>query len=159
MAVIKAAGQQQGFVEELANLGNQSERTPGAGMTAGASGYCDQAINPCLCGFLRVAAGGDVMEYQATVAVHGVHHLLHGAEAGDDDGHALFYADGQVILQARVAVVNDQIDRVRRRITLQACFNLLQPGAKAAAVTLIEGWKAADNAAVAAGQYQLRIGD
>ena len=159
VAVVEAAGQQQGLVEELADFGDQGKRAPGAGVATGAGSHRDQAIDSGFSRFFRVPAGGYVMEHQATVAVHSIDHFLHGAEAGDDDRHALFHADGQVVLQARVAVVNDQVDRVGRRIAVQAGLDFLQPGAKAAAVALIEGRKAADDSAVAAGQHQLRVGD
>ena len=158
VAMVEAAGQQQGLVEELADLGDQGERAPGAGVATSPGGHRDQAIDPGFGGFFGVPASGHVVEHQATVAVYGIHHFLHGAEAGDDDRHALFHADGQVGLQTRVAVVNDQVDCVGRRIVMQAGLDFLQPGAKAAAVALIEGGKAADHTAVAAGQYQLRVG-
>ena len=50
------------------------------------------------------------MEHQAAIAVHGIDHFLDRAQAGDDDRHAMFDADGQIRLQPLVAVVHDQID-------------------------------------------------
>jgi hypothetical protein len=81
-----------------------------------------------------MAAGGHVMEHQAAVAVHGVDHFLHRAQAGDDDRHAMLDAQGQVGLQARVARVDDQVDGIGcwRLQLRQARLDLLQPGLEAA---------------------------
>ncbi|MNP35269.1 hypothetical protein D3C76_1285930 [compost metagenome] len=161
MAVVEAAGQQQGLVEELANLCGQGERAPGAGMAACAGGDGDQAIDTGFGGFLGMAAGGDIVEHQAAVAMHGIDHFLHRAEAGDDDRHAVFHAQRQVGLQARVGRVDDQVDGIGRwRLQLrQACLDFLQPGLEAGAVALVQGREAADHAAGAAGQYQPGVGD
>ncbi|MCY1426472.1 hypothetical protein D9M71_422930 [compost metagenome] len=158
VAVVEAAGEQQGLVEELADLGDQGEGTPGPGVATGAGGNCDQAIDAGFRSFLGMTAGGHVVEHQAAVAVHGVHHFLHRAQAGDDDRDALLHADGQVGLQARVAVVDDEVDREGRGVLPQACFNFLQPGAEATALPLVQGREAADDAVVAARQDQLGVG-
>ena len=159
MAVVEAAGQQHGFVEELANFCDQGKGTPRSGMTAGASRDGNQTIDAGLGGFLGMAAGGDVVEYQTAVAVHRVDHFFYCTEAGDDDGHALLHADGQVGLQARVGVVHDEVDGVRRGVAAQACVNLVQPGFETAALALIQRGEAANDAVVTARQYQLRVGD
>ena len=71
--MVKAARQQQGFVEELANLGNQRKGAPGASVASRASGYGNQAVDAGFSGFLGMASGSDVMKYQAAVAVNGIY--------------------------------------------------------------------------------------
>ena len=160
VAVVEAAGEQQGLVEELADLGDQGERAPGPGMPAGAGGHCDQPVDPGLSGLFRMAAGGHVVEHQAAIAVHRIDHFAHRPQAGDDDGHAVLHAQRKVRLQARVAVVDDEVHRVGRRLrgVGQAGLDLFQPGLEAAALALVQRREAADDAAVAAGQHQLRVG-
>lgn len=120
----------------------------------------DQAVDPGLGGLFGVAAGGDVVEHQAAVAMHSVYHFAHCAEAGDDDRYAVLDADPQVGLQPRIGVVDDQVHRIGRGIVqrLQAGPNLLQPTLETAALALVERREAADDAAAAAGQHQLRVG-
>ncbi|MDT4857807.1 hypothetical protein FQZ97_922430 [compost metagenome] len=105
-----------------------------------------------------MTASGHVVEYQAAIAVYRIDHFLHRAEAGDDDGHALFDADRQIRLQAWIAAVHDQVDRIRRGLGLQAGFDLFQPGLEGTAVALVERRKAANDAVAATGQDQLRVG-
>ena len=75
VAVVQAPGQQQGFVEELADLGDQRERAPGPGMPAGTRGDGDQAVYTGLGGFFGMAASRHIMEHQAAVAVHRIDQL------------------------------------------------------------------------------------
>jgi hypothetical protein len=107
-----------------------------------------------------MAAGGHVMEHQAAVAVHGVDHLLHRAEAGDDDRHAMLDAQGQVGLQARIARMDDQVDGIGcwRLQLSQACLDLLQPGLEAALSRWLSAGKL-PTTPLAAGQHQLRVGN
>ena len=158
VAVVEAAGQQYGLVEELTNLGQQGEWTPGAGMAASPGCHCDQAIHAGLGSFFGMAAGGHVMEHQATVAVHGIDHFLHRAQAGDDDGYAALDADGQVRLQAGVTVMHDQVDGEGRSVSCEAGFDLVKPSGEACAFALVQGRKAADDTAVAACNDQRRVG-
>lgn len=51
VAVVDAAGQQQGLVEELADFRDQRERAPGPGVPARAGRHRDQAVDPGLGGF------------------------------------------------------------------------------------------------------------
>ncbi len=161
VAVVEAAGEQQGLVEELPNLGDEGERAPGPCMAASAGGHRDQPVDAGFGGLLGVAAGGHVMEHQPAIAVHGVDHVLHRAEAGDHDGHLFLDADRQIRLQARVGWVDDQVDGEGRRLLQlrKARFDLLQPGAKAVAVTLVERGEAADDSIAAAGEHQRRVGN
>lgn len=159
MAVVEATRQEQGLVEELADLGDQGEGAPGSGVTTGAGCDGDQPVYTGFCSLFGMAAGGDVMEHQAAVAVHSVHHLLHGAQTGDDDGHLLFHADGQVSLQAGVAAVDDQVDGVGGRIGCQASGDFIKPGGEADALALVQGGEAADDTGVATGQDHGRCRD
>src|SRR5690606_1619015 len=93
VALVEAAGQQQRLVEELADLGDQRKRAPGAGVPASTSGNGNQAVDACLAGFLRVTAGGDVMKDQPAVAVYGIYHFFYRTKAGDHDGDPLLDAD------------------------------------------------------------------
>ena len=159
--MVEAAGQQQGFVEELADFGNQRERAPGAGVAASAGRHGDQAIHAGFGSLLGMTSGGDVMEHQAAVAVYGVYQFLHSAQAGNDDRHFVFDANRQVRLQPRVAVVHDQIDGVRRGVVQlrQARFDFLQPSLEPAAFALVERREASDDPIAAARQDQLRVGN
>ena len=159
--MVKAARQQQGFVEELANFGNQRKGAPGASVATRASGYGNQAVYAGFSGFFRMASGSNVMKYQAAVAMNRVHQFLYRTEAGDDDGHLVLDADRQVSLQPRVAVVHDQVHGIGRRIVQQrqARFDFFQPGLEAAAFALVERRETPHYPVATAGQDQLRIGD
>lgn len=128
-------------------------------MATGTGGYGDQTIDSGLCGLLGMAASGDVMEYQATVAMYGIHHLLDCPEAGDDDWYLVLDADFQICLQPWVAVVHDQVHGIGRGILQdgQARFDLLQPGLETAAFALVECREATDHAVATAGQDQFRL--
>lgn len=130
-------------------------------MPTGAGGHGDQAIHTSFGCLLGMTTGRDVMKHQAAIAVHRVDHFLHGTEAGDHDRHFVFDADSQIRLQPWIAVVDDEVYRVRRGVVQgrQPCFDFFQPGLEAAAFTLVERWKAADHAIAAAGKHQLRVGD
>ena len=67
----------------------------------------------------------------------------------------------QIRLQSRVAVVDDQVHRVRRGVLQcrQPCFDLFQPGLETAALALVQRGKAADHAITTAGEHQLRVGN
>ncbi|MNE89003.1 hypothetical protein D3C80_1863720 [compost metagenome] len=93
--------------------------------------------------------------------MHGIDHFLDRPQAGDDDRHAVFHAQGQVGLQAWVGRVHDQVDCIGGwRLQLRkARLDLLQPGLKAGAVALVKGRETADHAAGAARQYQFGVGD
>jgi len=101
------------------------------------------------------------MEDQAAVAVYRIDQRLHRAEAGDDDRHLVLDADRQVCLQPWVAVVDDEVDGVGRRVAQlrQARFDFLQPGLEATALALVERRETPDYPIAAAGQHQLRIGN
>jgi hypothetical protein len=60
---------------------------------------------------LTSAVVDDVVERDAAVGADGVVHILAGAEGGDDDGHLPLHAELQVLLQAGVALVDDQVHR------------------------------------------------
>jgi len=161
VALVEAAGQQQRLVEELANLGDQRKRAPGAGMSTRTGGNGNQAVDSRLVGFLRVSTGGDVMEDQPSVAVYGIHHFLHRTKTGDHDRNPLFDADREIGLQARVAVVNDEVYRIGcgGRLRCELFSDLLQPVTKATAFALIQGWKAAYHAIGTAGGDECRVGN
>ena len=116
VAVVQTAGEQQGLVEELTNFGNQRKRAPGAGVSTGARGDCNQAIDTGFSRFFRMAPSGHVVEHQAAVTVDRIYQLFHRAKAGDQDGHLMVDADRQVGLQSRIALVHDQVDRIGRRV-------------------------------------------
>ena len=80
VAVVDAAGQQQSLVEELADFRDQRE-SPGPGVAARAGRHRIGPSTPASRPF-GVAAGGDVVEYQAAVAMHSVYRFAHCAEAG-----------------------------------------------------------------------------
>ncbi|MNV02355.1 hypothetical protein D3C71_925890 [compost metagenome] len=161
MAVVQAPGQQQGLVEELPDFSNQREWTPGPGMPASSRGDGDQTIHASFGGLLGMAASRHVMEHQASVAVHCVDQFLHCAEAGDHDRHFVLDANLQVSLQPWIAVVDDQVYRVRRGVfqRRQPGLDLFQPGLEPAALALVQGRKTAHHAIAAAGEHQLRIGN
>lgn len=121
----------------------------------------DQAIDSGFCGFLRVPARGHVMKHQAAVAVYGVHDFLDRSQAGDDDRHFVLDADLQIGLQARIAVVHDQVHCVGGRVLqcAQPRLDLFEPGLEATAFALVQGREAADQAIATTGQDQFRVGD
>ncbi len=130
-------------------------------MAACACGDSDKAIDTGFGCFLGMPAGGDIVEDQAAVTVHGIDHFLYRPEAGDDDRDTVFDAQCQVGLQARVGRVDDQVDGIGRwRLQVsQASLDLFQPGLEASAVALVQGRETANHAAGAAGQHQLGVGD
>ncbi|MNE89882.1 hypothetical protein D3C80_1873400 [compost metagenome] len=85
-------------------------------MATSAGSHGDQAIDACLGGFLRVPARSDVVKHQPAITMHGIDQLFHRAQAGDHDRYLVFYTDSEVRLQARVALMDDQVDRVRGRL-------------------------------------------
>ncbi len=161
MAVVQTSCKQECLVEELTDLGNQRKRAPGAGMPASTGRNGNEPVDTGFSGFLGMASRGHVVKHQTAIAVHRVDQFLHRAEAGDNDRHLMLHADVQIRLKARVAVVNNQVHRIRGRIIQrrQARFDLFQPGLEPTAFALVKSRKAADHAVAAAGEHQFRIGD
>ena len=131
-----------------------------------ALGSLVMAFDPRCDGILAMGSG--VLNDLAKVFAHALRlPSLVVATAPSMDGYA---SDSAAMIRERVkvslynacpqAIIADtRILREAPERLLQAGLDFLQPGAKAAAVALIEGRKAADDAAVAAGQHQLRVGD
>ena len=99
---------------DLADLLHQRERAQDAGVPAGAGAHRDDAVDALRRGLLGVAQIDHIVKHDAAVAVHGVDHLGRRPQAGDDDRHAVFDAQADVMLEPVVARVHDLIDRERR---------------------------------------------
>ncbi|WP_333489943.1 hypothetical protein [Acidocella sp. MX-AZ03] len=101
----------------------------------------------------------DIMQHQPAIAMHRLIHLRHRAERGDDDGHPIFHAQRQILLQARIGLVDDEIDREGGVRVGQFRAQAGQPLFQHAGGTGIERGKGPDDAGFALRDDQLRPGD
>ena len=81
-------------------------------MSARAGGDGDEAVGALLHCLFRERVVDDVVEDDAAVGVDGVVDVGAGAEGGDDDGNLELDDGGEVLVEAVVALVDDQVDRV-----------------------------------------------
>ena len=104
-------------------------------MTASASSHGDQTIGALFDGLFRKAVVDDVVEHDPTIAVNGLIDLRVSPKRGDDEGHFVLHAEGQVLHEPIVRLVNDQIHREGRRgllrvrgvVLRQRGLNIRQP--------------------------------
>ena len=83
-------------------------------MAAGAGADRDDAVDALLRGLFGVAQIDDVMQHDAAVGMHGVHHLGRRPQAGDHDGNPMLHAQRHVMFQSVVAGMHDLIHREGR---------------------------------------------
>ncbi len=130
-----------------------------AGMAAGAGRHQDQPVDPGLHGLSRVAGIDDVVKDHAAIAVHGVDHVLDGAQRGDDQGHLVLYGQLDVGHQARIGIVDDQVDAEGCVLRPECRLDLLQPLDITLRRALVQRRERADHTGLAGGDDQGRAGD
>ena len=160
------AGEQDRLGKELADFRDQRERAEQAGMSARARAHRDQAIDAGFRRLARVAHVDHVVEYQPAIALHGADQLLHGAERRDDQRHLVLDRDFEIGLQARIALVHDQVHAERRRCAagvaldaVEALADFDEPGLIGLAGPVVERREGADDAGAAGFHHEVRVGD
>ncbi len=167
IAVGDGARQQQRAVEPLADLVDQRERRGRARMAARPGRHRDQPVRALVDRLLGEGVVDDVMQHDAAIAVHRVVDLLARAQRGDDDGHLVFHAQCQVVLEPVVGLVHDLVDGERRRglvrmlriVFGQRRGDALQPGLQQLGRARVQRRERADHAGLALGDHEIRIGD
>ena len=109
----------------------------------------NQPVDTGLCCFSCMPDRRHIVKDEASIGVDPVDQVFQRPERGYDQRHFVSLADLQIGFQARVGVVDDQIDPVWRVIRRQSSFNLSQPGIKSFRCSLVKCRKAADNAGLA----------
>ena len=134
-------------------------------MTASASGHGDQTIRAFLNGLFGKAVVDDVVEHDPTIAVNSLIHLGIRPKGGNDEGHFVLHAEGQVLHEAIVRLVDDKVHREGRRGLLrvrsvmlrQRGLNLRQPLIEPFQGARVERRKGSHDAGLALGNDQLGI--
>ncbi len=136
-------------------------------MAAGAGAHQDQPVDAGSQRALRMLDVGDVVEDQPAVAVRRLDHGIGCAQAGDQDRHAVFHAQVEVVLQPVVARMDDLVDRerrhhrvrMRRPVGRQFSRDPRQPFVEQFRRPRVQGREAADDAGLALRQHEIRVGD
>ncbi len=157
------AGQRDRSLEHLADFAHQRERRQRARMATSASGHQDQAIDARFQRFLGVADRDDIVQHDAAVRMHGVHHLARRcAQRRNDDRYLVLDADFDVMRQAVVRLVDDLVDgdradllaRIGRGVVGQFALQVGQPDVEHLGRPGIECRERADDAGLALGCHQ-----
>src|SRR5690606_17897469 len=87
--------------------------------------------------------------------------MFGGPQRGDDERRAPAREDGEIILQSRIAVMNDEIDAIGRGVGMggETLFYFREPGFKPFAAALVERGKGADEPGLAGLGHDIGIGD
>ena len=83
-------------------------------MAAGAGRDRDQPVDPGLGRLAGMLHIDDVVEHQPAIGMDGIDHLLRRAQRGDDQRHLVLDRGREIGLQARIALMDDDIDAERR---------------------------------------------
>ena len=109
------ARQQQRPVEPLADFLYQGEGRGGAGVTARAGGDRNQSVGAFVDGFMGKTVVDDVVQHHAAVRVNRFVDKLLRPQRGNHQGRFVFHAQLQVVAQALVGAMHDQVDGEGRR--------------------------------------------
>ena len=96
------------------------------------------------------------MEDHAVVGVNGIDDILDRTEGRDDQRHLVLDSDLNIRHQARIGVVDDQVDAIGGIVRTERRLDLIQPLLIAFRGALVEGGEGADHARFAGGNDQLR---
>ena len=110
----KCAGEHDGSVPELAHFGQQGEWRQGAGMAACAGADQDQPVDAALQRLARVLHRDDIVEHQPAIAMHLRAYAIRLADRGDHQRHAMAGDQREILVEAPVRGVQDQVDAERR---------------------------------------------
>ena len=85
------------------------------GMPACARSDGDKAVGALINGLLAKRVVNDVMQDDAAIGVNGLIDIHPRAQRGDHHRYLVLNAQGQILLEPVIALVDDLIDRERRR--------------------------------------------
>ena len=113
---LKRIGEADGAIQAWAFLDRDHamRQAEAAGMTAGAGGHRDHAVDAGLDRLSRMMRMDDVGEHQPAVFVHRPRDVAGVAEARDHKRHAVLDHQREVVFQPGVGRMQNQVDAVRR---------------------------------------------
>jgi hypothetical protein len=127
-------------------------------MAAGAGADRDQAVDAGLGRLACVPQADDVVEHDAAVAVHRLDQVRHGAERSHDERHAVPHTGLEILLQARIRTVHDQVHAPGRMSLIQRTADLVEPLDELRGAATIQRREGGRRAAPAGLDDQLRAG-
>jgi hypothetical protein len=142
-----AARQEQQPVPPFTDLADERERRLVAGVTAGAGGDRDDAVDPHFGAFLGVAVADDVLEDEAAVGLQLAHKPGVRGERQHDDRDLVLQDDIEIGGEPLVALVRDEIDAPGLRA--DACRNAREILVERFGAPRIERGHRADDSGVA----------
>lgn len=83
-------------------------------MSTRAATHGDDAFHSLRDGFTSMLQADDVEKHVPTVAMHPIEHGSRSAKGGDDERHALLDANVEIVFEARVGLVHDDVNGERR---------------------------------------------
>ena len=160
-AVADRTGKRDDAIETLADFGDEGEGVRGTGVPARARGDEDEPVDAGGNRLLGVTDVDDVVQHHAAVAVDLLDEVGHRPERGDDHRHAPRDADREILLGARVGLVDDQVDAEERLFAVgrEGGRDLVQPLAKTFGAALVEGRERAEDAGARRRDDERRAGD
>ena len=114
-AVADAARENDCAVEELPHGPDEGERVDPSGLSAGARGEEDQAVGAGVDGTMGMAQGGDIGEDERAGVVQRSDDVGGRADRGDHDFGRVRAEHVEVGLRPRIASLDDEVGRDRRR--------------------------------------------
>ena len=162
-----SAGKCHRAAKPLPDFGHHGKWAFDAGMATGARRYGDQAIGAFFYGLVGKHIVDHVVQYHTAPGLHSAVDVLACAQAGNHDGHFIFFADLHIVVQAVIAFVHDLVDGKRCGRRLRVGFvvrgkrlgNFGQPFVQLGGWPRIQGGHRADHPRFALGDHQLGVAD
>ena len=166
-AVADAATDHDGAVKKLAQRTHKSEGRQKARMPARTCADAGQAVRARCYGLLREADSDDIGQHDAAVGMHHVNHWLGAAQRGHHDGRLVFGDQLQVLRQACVTRMRDEVGApgadgggaLLISCKRKAFGDLAHPFIELFNGPRVRRGEGPDDARLARGQHQLGAGD
>ena len=161
------AAQHQRTVKPLANFLHHGKRAFHTGVAACTGCHRDQPGCAFFNGLVGKHVADHVVQRDAAPGFYRHVHVFTRTQAGDDDGHFVFFTHRHVVLQAVIALVHDLVDGIRRgwpvwvrRVVRSQSFrNFCQPVFQLRSRARVQRGHRANHACNALRNHQLGVAD
>ncbi|ERS82319.1 hypothetical protein Q671_03175 [Halomonas sp. PBN3] len=135
-------------------------------MATGTIAYQDQSINAAIDGLMRMAQSRHIMEDPPAIIMHSLHDPMRGVQAGDHQGYTKLGTQRQIVLQAIIGRMHDEVDRegsdpapgVGLTAVSKPLGDTCEPNRKFVHWACIEGGKRSHDPGPALSQHQFGTG-